>query len=617
MSVASTSYESPSDSVDSHGNLKDFVVPDSPVQRRDKKRKAVDAEIKNIAAKKATTQVIIGRDAEVARMVRMLSQPTPQRPLLIGSTGIGKRSIVRKLAQYLSSPECPKALRNRKILMVNSKKILGQALAKDAGEIEFFREEMQKIKEKAHNPIIFFQDIDVLVNNDWSIGNIFQAFLQSSSALIGSISNTDDQAKALELLIPHNFLDIDVKEPSLEETTQIVHEYLKTDQNPTNVLVAPDALKLAVKLSGEHIKSQPFPIKVIRLVSEAVSQVRIQASHGSASSTLTVTSDHIAKIMQDRSGIPSEQLISTDHSYLERLYTSMKEQLIGQNHAIEIVFRCIQRGILGFRDRNKPKGVFLLLGPTGVGKTELAKIIARETQSNFLRFDMSEYQESHSISRLIGSPPGYIGHESGGALTSKIRRDPHSVVLFDEMEKAHPDIAKALLQVFDEGRMTDGCGVTTDCTEALFMMTSNLGSKTIFAEKSKNNNSEQLMQQVLSLVESHWSPEFLGRLTAVIPFQNLSASDYPQVIDVLLKRLSKEFLDKHHVTMSWSPRLISFLIEKHSKDMRSGVRGLCERVKTEVYDLLAEAKISGKIVEKSQAYLTIKENQPMVALKGK
>jgi ATP-dependent Clp protease ATP-binding subunit ClpC len=590
----SSSYES----LDEQGNLKDFVVPDEPDStglrsRKLKKRNIDQAEIGDNHVKKVMCNLtIIGRDHEMHRMVRMLSQPTPQRPLLVGLAGVGKRAIVSKLARFLSSERCPEMLRNREIVCVNSKELLGKALANEGGEGEakLFRDKIRKIESKTENPIIFFQDIDTLITDEGSIGNVFQAFLQKSSAIIGSISGTANLENASTILIQHNFQLINVKEPTPQETEQIIEEYLKSDQNPKHAEVSSDALKLAIKLSSTYIKSQPFPVKAIRLIGEAISEATLQAE----SELIKVNAQDIAQIMEEKTGISADQLCKTELATLQRIHTSMHEKLIGQDYAIETLYRSVKRSKAGFRDFNKPLGVFLLVGPTGVGKTELAKILAHVMQCNFLRFDMGEYQEAHSLARLIGSPPGYLGHEAGGGLTNELRKNPHSVVLLDEIEKAHTDVANALLQVFDDGRITDGRGVTVDCTEAFFIMTSNLGAQAIFEKSSQSDSIEHLLELIIPLVEARWSPEFLGRITAVVPFKSLSESDYPQVVEVLFKRLSNEILSKNGISVEWKPALVQFFIQKYTQDMRSGIRGLCERVKTEVYDILADAKLSGR-----------------------
>jgi len=560
---------------------------------------------------------VIGREQEVYRMILMLAQPTPQCPLLIGSAGVGKKTIVDKFSSAIEEDSCVESLRNRKVVKIDCKELLGKASSYLGGnsEAQYFLDMVKKIERKFENPIFFFNDIEDLVSSDSVVSLIFQSFLQGKRTVIGSVSEDEQSEKvqqALSLLRRHNFQSLTIREPSKDETEQIIQQHIERKPLPGDMKLEPSALQLALALSGRYMKQQPFPIKTINLVYEAATEVwmrNLSAASGGKSEVSSVTQEDIASLMQQKTGLPSEHLLTTDTSYLNRLYESIRSQIVGQEHAVETVFQGIKRGKLGFRDRSKPWGVYLFVGPTGVGKTELAKTIARELKCNFLRFDMGEYQESHSLARLIGSPPGYVGHESGGGLTNELRKNPHSIVLFDEMEKAHPDVANTLLQVFDDGRLTDGLGITVDCTEALFVMTSNLGAKTLFSGRKRHSSVEDIRDRMIPIIEEHWSPEFLGRLSGVIPFQSLSNESYPQVIEVHLMRLAKEVADEHEMALTWSDRVIPFLLTQHTGDMRTGIRGLCERVKIDVYDALADAREGGSINDNTRVTLDVQHEK--------
>lgn len=584
------------------GSLRDFIVSDEETEPQEqvkkRRRKA------SVPSKAVVPYEIFGRQTEVMQLVRMLSQNTPQRPLLIGPAGIGKQSIVRKLSRFMKSDACPASLRGKRIASISCKELLGKALANEEGESEaiFFEKQMRAIM-KEPSPIIYFHDIDDLALRDGAIGSIFKAFLQKPSAIIGSISEQDKCEKveqASNALQRYNFQRFIVTEPPKDDIELILRQFIRVTPNTSHFTIDERTLKMTIDLSSTHLKQTPMPYKALQLLSEA-------ASEASLHNRVKLTADDIAKIMSEKTGIPTEQLLAHDMGFLKRMHQSMREQLVGQDEAIKVLFKGIKRGKLGFRDPLKPWGVYLFLGSTGVGKTELAKITARVLNCNFCIFDMSEYKESHSIARLIGSPPGYVGYEAGGRLTNELRKAPHSVVLFDEMEKAHPDVANTLLQVFDDGRLTDGLGVTVDCREAIFIMTSNLGAKTVFAADAEHHDRPSLMEKLIPLIIEQWSPEFLGRITEVVPFNNLSANDYPRFVNVTLNRLAKETQDTHNIKLTWSDQVIQYLLEKHHDALTFGNRGFSEKIKLDIYNTLSEAK-EADLIKKDTVKLIVKND---------
>lgn len=655
MAVNSTSLFSPDtsfslgseDSEDSAGSLRDFIVPDhlpidahvhSPatssvrslrsrdvVVKKSKKRKVDEAklddkkEIKKAEKTPNPPLKIIGRDTEVGRIVRMLCQSTPQRPLLLGRHGIGKCAIVDKTAQYLDSPECPKSLSGRKIVRINCKELVGEALSKSKDEVTILQKKILESQEDHENAIFFFRDIDDLMNDESSIGKLFQGFLQREDiAVIGSVSDevtSSNTQEAIKFYSRYNFQPIVVEEQSREETEAIVVEYMASSKNPLKVKIEDEVVTLAVKLVDEHLKLQPFPLKAIQFVSEAIAVVSKNKKSNPfvSGGSFKIESGDVLALISEKTKIPVDQLVSTDLEKLNGLFKSIREQLVGQDTAINTMFECIKTAMSGFRNKKKPCGVYLFVGPTGVGKTELAKVVASVLHWNFIRVDMSEYKEAHNVSRLIGSPPGYVGYESGGGLTNDLRKNPQSVVLFDEMEKAHPDVVNVLLQVFDDGRLTDGQGITTDCTKAMFIMTSNLGAKTLFAQKSVMSD-EELVDRIIPLVIAQWSPEFEGRIK-VVPFHNLHETDHPIVLEVHLKKLALEVLEGHSMKLTWKPAVIPYLIEKHEKALRSGIRGLCGQVSKDIYNILADAKLARKI-DSNQDVVLVVEDQKLIAKKG-
>lgn len=570
---------------------------------------------------------VIGRDIEALQIVSMVQGPKGAvRPLLIGPEGIGKRSIVEKVAYYLQTHLKHPLWRYHKICCVNAGQLQKM---KDfhGGEISIV-EQFERFLRDAFNRtqprILYIHHIDKIINSDE--GQQILSLLKKPFPFIASISGDPKDAEVLKSvtkLEKYNFQTIALKESSIADVESIVKTFLIKNPIFPNLVIDDATISVGVRLAGKYITSQPFPIKAVNLIQETANAVLIDRIAKRASTeTIPVTVQDISKLMSGKTKIPAKDLLNTSVFSEKRFVDQLKESLVGQDYAIKTVSQTVTSYKMGLTDPSKPWGVYLFVGPTGVGKTELAKSLAKhlyQSEDAFIRIDGTEFQESHTISRLIGAPPGYEGHDTGGQLTEALQRNRHVVILFDEFEKAHNEVRRLFLQVFDCGRLTDGRGKTVDCTQALFVMTSNLGSKELFqmCEKEKEDlNPKAVLEVIHPILIEHLSPELCNRFTAIIPFQPLQEAHIPGVIEVQLKRIAERLRLQAELELSWTQELVKHFASSDF-DARLGMRNLCRFIDKSIVDALKEVFTQQAENFKGKAQISARDNELVVRLKKK
>lgn len=497
-------------------------------------------------ARKGLIDPIIGRDQVLERTIQILSRRTKNNPLLVGEPGVGKTAIADGLALRVIAGDVPEPLKDANIYSLDMGSLL--AGTKFRGDFEERLKAVVNAIESDSKNILFIDEIHTIVGAGATSGGSMDAANLLKPGLIGGglrcIGSTTyreyrshfEKDRALE----RRFQKIDVTEPTLEESIQIVEGIKTAYEKFHNVKYPGSVVKAAVELSHRYLPARKLPDKAIDVIDEVGSRLRIQ----SKSTTPTIVSiKDIENIIASMAQIPSRSVSSDDMKMLEHLDTNLKTVIFGQDKAIASLVAAIKFNRSGLGNNAKPIGSFLFTGPTGVGKTELSKQLAKALGNEFIRFDMSEYMEKHAVSRLIGAPPGYIGYEEGGLLTEQINKNPYSVLLLDEIEKAHPDIANILLQIMDSGRLTDSNGRVVDFRNTIVILTSNAGAKEV-AKGGLGINPDTGTERGSDAIKHYFSPEFLNRLDAVISFENLPKATILQVIEKFLSELQTQLKEK-------------------------------------------------------------------------
>ena len=614
------------------------------------------------AAKDGRIDPIIGREKETERVVQILSRRTKNNPCLIGEPGVGKTAVVEGLAQRIADGTVPENLRDSTIVTLDISSMI--AGAKYRGE---FEERMKGVMEEvAKNPriILFVDEIHTIIGAGGAEGavdaaNIIKpALARGTMQLIGA-TTIEEYRKYIEkdAALERRFQSVMVGEPTPEEAVQILYGLRDKYEAHHKLKISDEAIEAAVALSVRYIGDRFLPDKAIDLVDEAASKLHIQgytpsdevkaleeklknvraekeeailgedyekaafvrdtekelqeqiksakASSPDKGETVVRAGD-IEDIVTAWTGIPVKKLAAEESQRLLNLDKILKERVIGQDEAVDAVAKAIRRGRTGLKDPKRPVGSFIFLGPTGVGKTELSKVLADVmfgSADAMIRVDMSEYMEKHSVSKLIGSPPGYVGYEEGGQLTEKIRRHPYSVVLFDEIEKAHPDVFNILLQILDDGILTDAQGRRVDFKNCIIIMTSNVGASSILepkrlgfsADNSKAADEEKMKQNVMGALKETFRPEFLNRVDDIIVFNKLGDDDIKKIASIMLDEV-KARISQRGITVNFSDEVTS-LLAKEGFDPVYGARPLRRAIVRRVEDGLSEEILSGRIGE--------------------
>lgn len=557
-------------------------------------------------ARKGKIDPVIGREKEIQRAIRVLCRRRKNNPIFVGEPGVGKTAIVEGLAQRIADGKVPDSMKDLELYMVDLPGML--AGTKYRGDFE------QRIKSlinevlKKKNAILYFDEIHTLVGagstteSSIDAASILKPFLASGELhCIGATTyeefkNHFEKDRALS----RRFQKIDVNEPTIEECIQIVRGLKGHYEQHHKVEFTDEALVASVDLSAKYLNDRFLPDKAVDVLDESAAMVRIEAKE----SPITVDVKDIERTIADMAQIPLRTVNSTDREKLKNLEEELKSVVFGQDEAIEMVVKAIRRSRAGLGKPNRPIGCFLFTGPTGVGKTEVARQLAFILGNHFARYDMSEYMEKHAVARLIGAPPGYIGFEQGGILVDEIRRHPYTVLLLDEIEKAHPDLFNILLQVMDEATLTDNMGKRADFRNVILIMTSNAGARELYSQSigftMSQNDAER---KSIKAIEQTMSPEFRNRLDAIVSFSPLNIEVMKMIVDKFINRIKSQLIEKQ-VALELSPNARKWLAEK-GYDTRLGARPLARLIQKEIETPLADEILFGKLEQGGYVYIDI------------
>lgn len=615
-------------------------------------------------AREAKFDPVIGRDKEIERVIQILSRRTKNNPCLIGEPGVGKTAIAEGLAQKIVEGNIPEMLKDKRVVTLDLSSMV--AGAKYRGEFEErLKKALEEIK-KAGNVILFIDEMHTIIGAGAAEGaidasNILKPSLARGEIQVIGATTLDEYRKHVEkdAALERRFQPITVGEPTKEEAIEILKGVRDKYEAHHRVKITDDALVAAVKLSDRYITDRFLPDKAIDLIDEAASRVRLKSftappdlkqleeqveklrkekedsivcqefekaarirdeeqrlknelekakndwQQKNQTTTDTVTEEEVAGIVADWTGIPVKRLAEEETERLMKMEETLHNRVIGQEEAVKAISKAIRRGRVGLKDPKRPVGSFIFLGPTGVGKTELSKALAEALfgdENAITRIDMSEYMEKHSVSRLVGSPPGYVGYEEGGQLTEKVRRKPYSVVLFDEIEKAHPDVFNILLQILEDGRLTDSQGRVVDFRNTVIIMTSNVGARLITEPKrlgfSSGNNEKaktynEMKNNVMGELKNTFRPEFLNRVDEIIVFHPLEEEHLKSIVGLMIESLAKRLKDSAiSLEVTEDAKL---LLAKKGFDQVYGARPLRRAIQSLVEDKLAEEMLEGRV----------------------
>ncbi len=641
------------------------------------------------AAREGTLDPVVGRETERDRIIQILSRRTKNNPVLIGEPGVGKTAIVESLANQIVAGAVPDTLRGKRLLTLDMGSLV--AGTKYRGE---FEERLKKIIDEirsSKNCVLFIDEIHTIVGAGAAEGavdaaNILKPSLQRGEIQVIGSTTPNDYRKYVERdsALERRFQPVRVEEPTVEETTEILKVLRSSYEKHHNLKISDDALESAANLAARFIPDRFLPDKAVDVIDEAASRVRIRSTSTPLSvaetqrilqsvrrekddaiggqnfqyaaelrdrelrlseqlqeqeldwkddrqeGETTVTAEDVAEVISMWTGIPVTKLALEESERLLHMEDELHKRIIGQDEAIVNISKAVRRARAGVKDPRRPMGVFLFLGPTGVGKTELVRTLSDfmfGSDDAMIRLDMSEFMERHTVARLIGSPPGYIGFEDGGQLTEAVHRKPYCTILFDEIEKAHPEVFNILLQIFDDGHLADAKGRRVDFRNAIIVMTSNLGSDLIRRETSMGFNlksddaktEEQAYQRmkdkVLEEVKRFFRPEFLNRIDSTVVFHSLNRDHILNIVSLQLKEVEKQLLDKH-ISLEVTDEAKVYLAEK-GYDPDFGARPLRRLIQDVVEDQLSEEILGGRLNEGDVAHVDIHDGEIVVGVEAK
>ncbi len=627
---------------------------------------------------------VIGRKNEIERVIQILSRRTKNNPCLIGEPGVGKTAVVEGLAEKIVTENVPEMLKNKRLVSLDIASMV--AGAKYRGDFEERIKKCLEEVKKVGDVILFIDEVHTIVGAGSAEGavdaaNILKPLLARGEVQVIGATTLNEYRKYIEKdsALERRFSPVNVGEPTSEETIQILKGIRDKYEAHHNVKITDEAIKSAIELSTRYINDRFLPDKAIDLVDEAASRVKMRTytqpdslkkledkiaeldkekeeairsqdfekaaalrdaereekeklakekekwQNKNTKSVTTLTEEDIAEVVASWTGVPVQKLTQSENEKLKNLEQTLHERVIGQNEAVEAVAKAIRRGRVGLKDPNRPIGSFLFLGPTGVGKTELSKALAESLFGNedaMIRVDMSEYMESHSIAKLIGSPPGYVGFDEGGQLTEKIRRKPYSVILFDEIEKAHPDVMNMLLQILDDGRLTDSQGRTVNFKNTVIIMTSNIGAKMITdkntlgftmstnQKEEAQKEYENIKKDVMGELKKQFRPEFINRIDEIIVFHKLTDDDIKQIINIMINQVEAR-LKSQDIKVEIDES-VKELIAKNGVDTNYGARPLKRAIQNILEDKIAEEILNGNIKPRKKSKILSNEGKLIV-----
>ena len=559
----------------------------------------------NELARQGKLDPVVGRAKEIGHAARVLSRRTKNNPVLIGEAGVGKTAVAEGLAQMIVAKKVPEFLQDKTVFSMELGSILGGS--KYRGELEERLQEIIEAVRDCPQMILFIDEMQMLMNGGdgtVSMGNLLKPSLARGELHVIGATTVADYRKSIEkdAALERRFQPILIKAPSVAETLTILKTLRPRYEDYHQVEIKDEALQAAVELADRYISDRNLPDKAIDLLDEACAEIRLHSvkDYSGQMGKPQVERCTIEKMISEWTNIPLERLTMAESRQLMHLEEQLHQRVMGQETAVGVVARAMRRARAGLKDVNRPVGSFLFLGPTGVGKTELAKALAENLfgdERALVRFDMSEYMEKHTVSRLIGAPPGYVGYDEGGQLTSVIRRRPYAVILLDEIEKAHPDVFNILLQIMEDGRLTDGQGNTVDFRNTVLIMTSNAsaeklaGGKALGFAASDTEQEQNKKQAVLEDIKQVFRPEFLNRVDEVIVFDTLGKKELAQIVDKLLAEMQVRLADMGlHLKASTEAKAKLLAV---GMDVRYGARPLRRALRKNVEDKLADLYLSG------------------------
>ena len=625
---------------------------------------------------------VIGREKETERVIQILCRRGKNNPCLIGEPGVGKTAIVEGIAQSLVNGNVPDIVADKRLVSLDMSGLV--AKSKYRGEFEDRIKKVINEVETAGNVLLFIDELHTIIGAGGAEGaldasNILKPALARGDVQVIGATTIEEYRKYIEkdAALERRFQPVQVEEPTEEESIEILKGLRKLYEKHHHVQITDEGVEASVRLSARYVNDRFLPDKAIDLMDEAAAKARLGMMHGSddmmqlnreihqteldmehalqegdieKARTLKETRENlqasreklekknrrvsknkvpvvgeneIADVVAGWTKIPVSRLTESEASRLQKLEETLHKRVIGQEEAVSAVSKAVRRGRVGLKDPKRPIGSFLFLGPTGVGKTEVSKALAEAVFGNeesMIRVDMSEYMEKHSVSKMIGSPPGYVGHEDGGQLSEKVRRNPFSVILFDEIEKAHPDVFNILLQVLDDGHITDSQGRKVDFKNTIIIMTSNAGAQSIIEPKKlgfasgndEKQNYEWMKGSVMEEVRRIFKPEFLNRIDETIVFRALNKDDMKKIIGIMVRDLQKRCKEQLQIDLVVREAAKEFIVEK-AYDRKYGARPLRRKLQDEVEDRLADALIRGEIHAKDRVIVTTKNKEIIVS----
>jgi ATP-dependent Clp protease ATP-binding subunit ClpC len=579
---------------------------------------------------------IVGREREIERVIQILGRRTKSNPVLVGEPGVGKTAIASGLAQRIHAGDVPETLKDKQVIELDMGLLV--AGTRFRGEFEERLKAIVDEVRKSGKIILVIDEIHTLVGAGGIEGGVDAANLLKPALARGELqclgaTTLDEYRKHIErdAALERRFQRVMVNEPTVADTIDILRGLRPCYEEFHNVTFTNDAIEAAALLSDRYISDRFLPDKAIDLIDEAGSRTHLRDSIRRKAEAVEAAEEHpvvdeeeIAHIVASWTGIPVTKLTEVESERLLHLEQALHERVIGQNEAVTAVARAIRRARVGMKDPNRPIASFIFSGPTGVGKTELAKALATYmfgSEEAMIRIDMSEFMESHTTAKLIGSPPGYIGYDEGGQLTEAVRRRPYSVLLFDEIEKAHPDVFNLMLQLLDDGRVTDAQGRTVDFKNTLVIMTSNIGSKIIekggggigfeTAEDFGQAQYQRIRDRVNDELKNYFRPEFLNRLDEVIVFRQLSRDEIKEIAELVLRDVRDRLYEQRNIQLEVS-EAFKDLVVNVGYDPSYGARPLRRAVMNLLEDHLADAILSGKIKDNQRAWVDVGENNEII-----